>query len=394
MTPETEKTDRGHRRESWVLKLADAIQGGRLKSLDIKATLIEIEKIRQEWLEEEAMAGKKRTTEPTGVAAEIIRLKNTGMSDKEIAAKVGRTFSLVSATCSYWRKRGIEVLRQRGPKESAPQTASSPLKLPAAPAPAPAHPGAQPVVPRPEWQPPQATSNDLKPPQAPSSGAERFEPIGTKPEAPSADDVLWQWMKDVRKLSDARIAELKQRAVGPDAGAKYDGGVFEIDLGAIKPMVAEPGDPTYGKLIENLGEVKINIAYGGSCTAGKPEDFDYYASVVKEATDAGLKVASGVKMFIQYGSEDVKKYAEQKGYPALFAKAGIEVINPGCGACIGCGPGVSETKEEVTVSAINRNFPGRSGPGKLYLASPLTVAASAFTGRITSYRKGMFKKAG
>lgn len=209
-----------------------------------------------------------------------------------------------------------------------------------------------------------------------------------------ADDILWQWMKDVRKLSDARIAELKKRAVGPDAGAKYDGGVFDIDLGAIRPMVAEPGDPTYGKLIENLGEVKINIAYGGSCTAGKPEDFDYYASVVKEATDAGLKVASGVKMFIQYGSEDVKKYAEQKGYPALFAKAGIEVINPGCGACIGCGPGVSETKEEVTVSAINRNFPGRSGPGKLYLASPLTVAASAFAGHITSYRKGMFKKVG
>ena len=85
-------------------------------------------------------------------------------------------------------------------------------------------------------------------------------------------------------------------------------------------------------------------------------------------------------------------YAKSKGYPEIFAKAGVEVINPGCGACIGCGPGVSETKEQVTVSAINRNFPGRSGPGKLYLASPLTVAASAIEGRIVSYKKGMFTR--
>jgi 3-isopropylmalate/(R)-2-methylmalate dehydratase large subunit len=206
------------------------------------------------------------------------------------------------------------------------------------------------------------------------------------------DDRLWDWLRDQRGLSDAKIAAVKRKAVAPDIGAHYDGGVHEIDLGAIKPMVAEPGDPTYGKLIEELGEVKIDIAYAGSCTAGKYDDFDYYARVVKEAVEGGLKVAPGVQMFIQYGSEGVKEYAESKGYPELFEKAGVQVINPGCGACIGCGPGVSETKEQVTVSAINRNFPGRSGPGKLYLASPLTVAASAFTGRITAYHEGMFKQ--
>ena len=79
-----------------------------------------------------------------------------------------------------------------------------------------------------------------------------------------------------------------------------------------------------------------------------------------------------------------------RGYLDVFDEAGVEVINPGCGACIGCGPGVSETKEQVTVSAINRNFTGRSGPGKLYLASPLTVAASAVEGRIVEYSEGMF----
>ncbi|MBL4817803.1 MAG: aconitate hydratase, partial [Deltaproteobacteria bacterium] len=69
----------------------------------------------------------------------------------------------------------------------------------------------------------------------------------------------------------------------------------------------------------------------------------------------------------------------------LFEKAGVILLEPGCGACIGCGPGVSENSEQITVSAINRNFQGRSGPGQLYLASPLTVAASAFAGKIVSY---------
>ena len=66
------------------------------------------------------------------------------------------------------------------------------------------------------------------------------------------------------------------------------------------------------------------------------------------------------------------------------------MIHPGCGACIGCGPGVSRAADQVTVSAINRNYQNRSGPGQLYLASPLTVAASAVAGRIVAYREGMF----
>jgi 3-isopropylmalate/(R)-2-methylmalate dehydratase large subunit len=95
-------------------------------------------------------------------------------------------------------------------------------------------------------------------------------------------------------------------------------------------------------------------------------------------------------MVIQFGSESVREYARARGYSQVFQQAGVEVINPGCGACIGCGPGVSDTKEQVTVSAINRNFTGRSGPGRLYLASPLTVAASAVEGRIASWWPGKF----
>jgi len=207
-----------------------------------------------------------------------------------------------------------------------------------------------------------------------------------------ADDALWDWFKQHRGWSDERVAEAAKRAVSADPDAVYDGGVYEIDLNAIKPMVAKPSDPTYGALIEELPETKIDIAYAGSCTAGKEEDFDYYHRVLKEAVDNGLRVAEGVTMYLQYGSEGVMKYAQDKGYTKVFDAAGVNIINPGCGACIGCGPGVSETKDQVTVSAINRNFPGRSGPGSLYLASPLTVAASAIAGKITAYKEGMFAK--
>jgi 3-isopropylmalate/(R)-2-methylmalate dehydratase large subunit len=207
-----------------------------------------------------------------------------------------------------------------------------------------------------------------------------------------ADAALWAWLKQARDLSGAQIAAMKRRAVTPDAGCHYDGGVHEIDLSKIVPMVAQPGDPTYGKEIAALGDVKIDIAYAGSCTAGKIEDIDYYATVLGEAVAAGRKVATGVKMYLQFGSEDVQAYAKQRGYLETFRAAGVEVINPGCGACIGCGPGVSDTREQVTVSAINRNFPGRSGPGKLYLASPLTVAASAVEGKIVSFKSGMWGK--
>lgn len=206
-----------------------------------------------------------------------------------------------------------------------------------------------------------------------------------------ADEVTLDWIAARRPGIDR--AAIRARFVAPDVGAHYDGGVHEIDLGAIEAMVAEPGDPTYGKNIAQLADVKIDIAYGGSCTAGKEHDLDFYAQVLAEAVDAGRRVAPGVRMFIQFGSESVRDYARGRGYLDVFAKAGVTVIEPGCGACIGCGPGVSDTKDQVTVSAINRNFAGRSGPGRLYLASPLTVAASAVEGRIVRYAPGMFRRA-
>jgi 3-isopropylmalate/(R)-2-methylmalate dehydratase large subunit len=97
-------------------------------------------------------------------------------------------------------------------------------------------------------------------------------------------------------------------------------------------------------------------------------------------------VHEDVKCYIQCGSQEVKRYCERQGYLDVFERVGAEFIEPSCGACINAGPGVSYDKETVTISAINRNFPGRSGPGQLYLASPFTTAASAIAGYITAWQ--------
>ena len=209
------------------------------------------------------------------------------------------------------------------------------------------------------------------------------------------DDALAQWLADARGTD---IDTIKASFVAPDADAHYAGGVHTINLSEIRPMVAHPGDPdrgipsdpTNGALITEIGEVSIDIAYGGSCTAGKVDDFRYYLQVCEEADRAGLKVKDGVDFYIQYGSQNVRDFAQAQGWTELFERTGVKLVEPGCGACMGGGPGVSESAEQITVSAINRNFQGRSGPGQLYLASPLTVAARAFAGHIVAYREGMF----
>ncbi len=212
------------------------------------------------------------------------------------------------------------------------------------------------------------------------------------------DPVMLDWIAGHRPGIDR--AALAAKVVTPDPGAEHAGGVHVIDLATIAPMVATPGDPDRGvasdpkngALIKDVGRVRLDIAYGGSCTAGKRDDLDMYARVMAEAERAGKKVADGVQFFIQYGSTDVEEYARAQGYAELFARTGVALIKPGCGACIGCGPGVSDRGDQITVSAINRNYKGRSGPGQLYLASPLTVAASAVAGEIVEYEPGMFER--
>jgi len=193
-----------------------------------------------------------------------------------------------------------------------------------------------------------------------------------------ADEVIVEYLAAQRGLDRE---EVRRRIVRADEGATYLA-TFEIDLGAVEPMVATPGDPRNGVPLRALEPVKIDIAYGGSCTGGKKADMDMYAAVLDDAVKKGKKVKDGVHLYIQFGSQDIRRYAESKGYLEVFRAAGAELVDPSCGACIKAGPGVSDSPEQVTVSAINRNFPGRSGPGKVYLASPLVIAASAIAGHI------------
>ncbi len=129
----------------------------------------------------------------------------------------------------------------------------------------------------------------------------------------------------------------------------------------------------------------IGIAYGGTCTAGKNEDMDMYAAVLTDALEHGKRISENVEFWIQFGSQETREYSKRRGYLEIFERAGARVIEPSCGACINAGPGVSTRPDQVVISAQNRNFPGRSGPGQMYLASPLTVAASAVAGYIVEY---------
>ncbi len=169
----------------------------------------------------------------------------------------------------------------------------------------------------------------------------------------------------------------------PDAQYAH---VIELDAAEIAPMIATPGDPGNGKLIRELHTpVPVELAYGGTCTAGKNEDMDMYALVLANALKQGKRVADSVQFYIQFGSQETREYCIRKGYLDIFERAGAHVIEPSCGACINAGPGVSTRTDQVVISAQNRNFPGRSGPGQMYLASPLTVAASAIAGYIVEH---------
>jgi 3-isopropylmalate/(R)-2-methylmalate dehydratase large subunit len=190
----------------------------------------------------------------------------------------------------------------------------------------------------------------------------------------------------VRFLAERRgVAFALEPWMKSDPGAAYCE-VIRVDCSALSPMVARPGDPGNGVPLSDLHErVPVDIAYGGSCTAGKREDFDQYHAVLAWGQERGLKVPERVQLFLQYGTTAVRDYCIERGYDRTFAAAGARILQPSCGACANCGPGSSTDAGQVTVSAINRNFPGRSGPGQVWLASPATVMASALAGELSSW---------
>ncbi len=205
----------------------------------------------------------------------------------------------------------------------------------------------------------------------------------------AADEKTVDYLVEERGIERDRALELAA-GMRSDPGAEFVK-VIEIDASRVRPMAALPGDPGNGVYLDELEDerIGIDIAYAGSCTAGKKEDMDMYARVFGDAWDEwGLGVHPDVECYIQCGSVEVREYAREKGYLDLFEEIGATFIEPGCGACINAGPGATYSPDEVSVSSQNRNFPGRSGPGQLYLVSPYSVAASAVAGYITRWRPG------
>jgi 3-isopropylmalate/(R)-2-methylmalate dehydratase large subunit len=205
-----------------------------------------------------------------------------------------------------------------------------------------------------------------------------------------ADEVVFDFLHAERGLSKE---VLRARAVRADPDAHYAASI-RLELDRVEPMVALPGDPKNGVPLRSISAADalshIDIAYGGSCTGGKRADMDMYAAVLRDALARGERIAPGVEFFIQFGSQAIRRYAEARGYVELFSSMGVTLLEPSCGACIRAGPGVSTRREQVTVSAVNRNFPGRSGPGRVFLASPFVVAASALRGTLANPKARSF----
>jgi 3-isopropylmalate/(R)-2-methylmalate dehydratase large subunit len=195
------------------------------------------------------------------------------------------------------------------------------------------------------------------------------------------DEATIAFLRDVRGV-DVIIEDW----MCSDPGAVYKQ-VITIDCSALRPLVASPGDPGNGIAVDALREkVRIDVAYGGSCTSAKRDDFDFYHEVLKWGLDHGMRVAPGTELVLQFSTLGVREYCRERGYLDTFARVGAVLVPPGCGACNNCGPGQTVRDDQVSITSINRNFPGRSGPGPTWLGSPYTVAASALVGHITSFQ--------
>ena len=174
-------------------------------------------------------------------------------------------------------------------------------------------------------------------------------------------------------------SERKPAIFSADEDAEYEK-VIDIDLSKIVPTVACPHLPKNTHPASELSDIKIDQVVIGSCTNGRMEDMTAAYNVLK-----GQKVADGVRCIIIPATMQIYKECVEKGYVTAFIDAGAVVSTPTCGPCLGGYMGILAEGERC-IATTNRNFVGRMGHVKseVYLASPLTAAASAITGYITN----------
>lgn len=167
------------------------------------------------------------------------------------------------------------------------------------------------------------------------------------------------------------------RSLHPDEDAVYTD-VKQVDVSGLKPQVAAPFLPTNVCDAAELKEVNIDSGFIGSCTNGRLEDFAKASRVLK-----GRKVKEGVMLKVVPATRRVYEEMIGKGILEDLFRAGAIISNPGCGGCADGHIGLTG-KGETQISTGNRNFQGKQGKGKTYLASPAVVAASCVLGRIAS----------
>ena len=181
-------------------------------------------------------------------------------------------------------------------------------------------------------------------------------------------------------LRKSTKAKLKPQLA--DKNAKYSL-IKEYDISKLSPQIAKPHTVDNVCNIEEVVGTPINQAYLGTCTNGRLEDLEIAAEILK-----GKKINRDIRFMICPASKSIYLLALKRGLVKIFIEAGVSVLNPGCGPCVGTHQGVPADKE-VVISTANRNFKGRMGNPNafIYLASPATVTVSALKGKIADPRR-------
>ena len=181
-------------------------------------------------------------------------------------------------------------------------------------------------------------------------------------------------------VADAYLAErsdVPYIKYASDSDAAYQS-VHEFDVGRLEPQVARPHSPANVVGISQIGAVRIDQAFVGSCTNGRISDLREAARVLR-----GRRVHRSVRMIVIPATQSIYRQAMKEGLLDTFVEAGAAVSTPTCGPCLGGHMGIL-AKGEVAVATSNRNFLGRMGhtQSEVYLSGPAVAAASAVLGRI------------
>jgi 3-isopropylmalate/(R)-2-methylmalate dehydratase large subunit len=230
----------------------------------------------------------------------------------------------------------------------------------------------------------------------------------------AADEITFNYLKQTKHFKEnpsAGKAINSLRELKTDPGAVFDKEVT-LSAGSIKPMITYGTNPGMAAAInefipslenqdgkesvsflksldymgfkpgEKIAGHPVDYVFLGSCTNGRIEDFRAFASLIK-----GRKKASNITALLVPGSKLVEEQVIKEGLLKIITDAGFELRQPGCSSCLA----MNEDKipaGKYAVSTSNRNFEGRQGPGaRTLLASPLTAAAAAVTGRIIDPRE-------